>query len=145
MVPWPWMVSQASKGWIIASPVRSCSSRARSSRLAPVTPSLTTLAPRARTAATLIGLDPSGMTTVQSRPRLRAASATAWPWLPELTVITPRASGELPSRESAALKAPRTLNEPVGWSISGLTAPPAAISSAGRAGVRRTWPAMRGT
>src|ERR1035441_9614723 len=86
------------------------------------------------------------MTTTQRRPSWTAARATAWPWLPELTVINPGLSGDRSSSASAALKAPRTLNEPVRCSNSGLTrtaSPAWPMSSAARSGVRRTWPEMR--
>ena len=51
------------------------------------------------------------MTTVAATPRTRAAAATAWPWLPEEWVTTPRSAW---AEESCSTKlvAPRILNAP---------------------------------
>src|SRR5687768_7097208 len=57
------------------------------------------------------------MKTVAFTPDSRAASATAWPWLPELAVTTP-AARSASSSDWILLNAPRILNDPVRWRFS---------------------------
>ena len=76
-------------------------------------------------------------------PRERAATATAWAWLPALAATTP-ASSSAGSSAAIRLCAPRILNEPVRCRFSALSATVAPtrreISPAGTTGVRRTRP-----
>jgi len=52
-------------------------------------------------------------------PRRRAASASAWAWLPEEWVATPRRASASDS-ENTALAAPRNLKAPTFWKFSHL-------------------------
>jgi len=53
------------------------------------------------------------MSTTAESPTVDAASATACAWLPELTAMTPVGLGWKAASCRIALKAPRTLKEPV--------------------------------
>src|SRR4051812_33118885 len=67
------------------------------------------------------------MKTSQGTPRTRAACARAHAWLPALPAVTPRAQ---PSPSAASLfSAPRTLNDPVRWRFSALSATDAPVRS----------------
>src|SRR6266567_3740965 len=88
--PWPWITSQSSNGWTSVYLFSAMTSSRRASRLAKVMPSWMTSAPSARVAATFAGLASSGMRINAGMPTVRAASATACAWLPELTAMTPR-------------------------------------------------------
>ena len=63
-------------------------------------------------AASLLGFALSGTTTSASAPTMRAACATAAPWLPVEAVTMPCPSSSAES-ESVLLSAPRALKEPV--------------------------------
>ena len=60
-----------------------------------------------------------GMTITLGMPRMRAASAVAWAWLPEENAITPR-SRCAGLNFASALKAPRNLKAPMRWKFSAL-------------------------
>ncbi|MGC0319447.1 hypothetical protein ABIG06_000076 [Bradyrhizobium sp. USDA 326] len=60
----------------------------------------------------------AGITMVACMSRIFAAAATPWAWLPEENATTPPARLSC-GIENTLLKAPRNLNEPVRWSISG--------------------------
>src|SRR5919197_665476 len=79
-------------------------------------------------------------------PALRAAHATAWPWLPALAATTPAARCSS-TRVEILLAAPRTLNEPVRWRFSPFshTSRPASRDSVSEpyTGVTRAIPARR--
>src|SRR5262249_33461659 len=79
-------------------------------------------------------------------PRIRAASASACAWLPELCVTTPRAAASSDSAKTA-LHAPRNLNAPTFCKFSHLknSDRPASRSSVAHVitGVRCAWPAIR--
>src|SRR5438270_3020967 len=83
----------------------------------------------------------SGMKTSQRRPRIRAAYASAWPWLPALAATTPAEHPLSPSADSLA-SAPRSLNDPVRWRFSVLSATVRPLRSLSvpelRTGVSRT-------
>src|SRR3954470_16753609 len=86
------------------------------------------------------------MKTSQGTPRTRAACDSAQAWLPALPAVTPRAQ---PSPSAASLfSAPRTLNEPVRWRFSALSATAAPVRSLsvseGSTGVRLATPATAG-
>ncbi len=87
-----------------------------------------------------------GITMVARTPSSRAASATAWAWLPEEKATTPRerSSGE---RSVSRENAPRALKAPTRWKISALkkTRAPtrASIVREVSTGVRWTWGRMR--
>src|SRR4051812_40338657 len=67
------------------------------------------------------------MKTSHGTPRTRAAWASAHAWLPALPAVTPRAQ---PSPRAASLfSAPRTLNDPVRWRFSALSATAAPVRS----------------
>src|SRR5215213_7732009 len=72
---------------------------------------------------------------VAAAPSSRAASATAWAWLPEEKATTPRArsSGERRVRRE---KAPRALKAPTRWKISALKKTRAPTRSSTRREVR---------
>ena len=58
-----------------------------------------------------------GITITAGAPSVFAASATAWPWLPDEYVITPRR--RLSAGNCAImLNAPRILKAPIGWRFS---------------------------
>ena len=95
-----------------------------------VSPSTTTRAPRARTAATLRAGALTGTTTVTGAPLRAPAQARDWAWLPVEAVTTPRRRSSS-SSEAMSATPPRTLKAPVGWMFSCLTTistPAAALS-----------------
>jgi hypothetical protein len=59
------------------------------------------------------------MTMWAGMPRICAASASAWAWLPELWVRTPATASSALS-EQTALQAPRNLNAPTRCRFSAL-------------------------
>ena len=78
------------------------------------------------------------MKTSHGTPRARAASASAWAWLPALPATTPRAHAS-PSAASL-FSAPRILNEPVRCRYSALSSdasPPGALAERRRRQHRR--------
>ena len=90
------------------------------------------------------GVTVVGITTVAGTPKSFAASATAWAWLPDEGAITPR-SRAAGARRDRYVKAPRNLNAPPRWSISGFTKTGTPIRSVmvskGSKGVRVATPA----
>ena len=103
-------------------------------------------APQRRVLSSFTAGASAGMKTVAVLPTLAAAQATAWPWLPEECVTRPAARCRS-VRRSVALVAPRSLNDPVRCSGSGLTTTVAPVRASNRAlrsmGVRTIRPAMR--
>src|SRR5687767_2708447 len=79
-------------------------------------------------------------------PRVRAASASAAPWLPDECVTTP-AVASAADKDHTALQAPRNLKAPTRWKFSALKhscAPASASSEAERnTGVTCAYGAMR--
>src|ERR1035437_5922345 len=130
-----------------ASPPLCARSRAAASASSTVSPTRRTSAPRAVAASNLPIEAACGMNTSQRTPRVRAAYATAWAWLPALPVTTP-ASQSSPSAASLA-SAPRSLNEPVRWRFSALSATVTPVRSASvrelSTGVSRMTPAPAAT
>src|SRR3954451_14561586 len=106
-------------------------------------PAWTTVAPYARSRATLTAGAVVGTNTVAGTPTTAAAYALASPALPpEATTIPTRASSSPDSRaDRTRLNAPRALNVPVCWSSSSLNQ--AAPASTSTTGVTRTRPAIR--
>jgi hypothetical protein len=88
----------------------------------------------------------SGIRIVAGTPCSAAESASAWAWLPDEAVTTPRArsSGVI---DATALYAPRNLNAPIRWRFSGFrrTVAPVRWSSVRdvTTGVRWATPSMR--
>ena len=144
-VPWPAAINGSSYGCTITRPVSAAMARIRSRASMLSADSRSTVAPYPRVAATLSGLASAGMSTRASTPSSRAASASAWAWLPAEIVIVPssRSSGV---RARSRLNAPRGLNAPIRWKSSALSqtgAPQRAASVADvSTGVRCTRPAI---
>ena len=63
---------------------------------------------------------PVGTTTVTVAPSFEAAKARPSPWLPADEATTAR-PGSCSSVAETAARPPRTLNDPVGWTVSTLT------------------------
>ena len=82
-VPCPEMMSGWSKGGTMASPSAAAISSARARRSTEVVPSRTISAPSRSAPRRFTGGAVVGMTTTARAPRMRAASATPWAWLPE--------------------------------------------------------------
>ena len=82
-VPCPEMMSGSSKGGTIASPSAAAIFSARARRSTDIVPSNTTSAPSLSAPRRFTGGAVVGMTTTARAPRMRAASATPWAWLPE--------------------------------------------------------------
>ncbi|KIH93075.1 hypothetical protein SPBR_02217 [Sporothrix brasiliensis 5110] len=136
-VPCPRIMSGWSYGGTSRAPVAAITSAATASRSAAVDPLNTTRAPYPRVAATLGAAEIAGITMCAGSPAVRAASASAWAWLPELCVATPLANpppashpGSRLSR-STAWNAPRALKAPTRCMFSHLNQ----MRSVGRAGV----------
>src|SRR5688572_7308909 len=87
-----------------------------------------------------------GTKIVAGTPALRAAQATAWPWLPALAATTPRPRSSSVST-ATRLTAPRTLNDPVRCRFSAFshTSRPASCESVAERtmGVSRAIPSSR--
>ena len=145
-VPCPAMIHAWSYGGTIVSPSRSTSSTARSIRSCVVVPASSMRAPSRSAPPRLAGVTVVGITTTAFTPNRRAASATACAWLPDDGATTPRARSSA-LRRARKLYAPRNLNAPPRWSISGLSqisAPKRSeAASNGRSGVRTATGAMR--
>src|SRR5487761_2158340 len=113
---------------------------------ASVWPCSTTSAPQAAVRVTVVAGVKLGITRVAATPSRAAWRATAWAWLPADIAITPRARSSAVSSVSR-LAAPRSLNAPVTWRLSSLsaTSAPAARETASetKVGVRSTAPSMR--
>ena len=91
IVPCPAMMAGWSNGGTTARPSASAISVARACRSADVRPASTTSPPSRSTPPRLAAVTVSGMTITARTPKRAAAYATAWPWLPEENVMTPRA------------------------------------------------------
>jgi hypothetical protein len=126
--PCPATTSGSSNGCTNARPPSSARSRAAATASSTVSPTRRTCAPRALAASSLEIVAPLGMNTSQAMPRARAAYATAWAWLPALPHTTP-ASQRSPS-EAILANAPRSLNDPVRWRFSALSATGIPVRSA---------------
>src|ERR1700730_15972437 len=81
---------------------------------------------------------------VAPTPRIRAASATAWAWLPDENATTPRVRAAISSLANA-LNAPRNLKAPMRWKFSHLknTLAPIASSTVCEVMTGVTWAAPR--
>jgi hypothetical protein len=145
-VPWPAITRGSVYGCTKAAPVSRCTRAAVSSRAAMVGAQVCRIAPYARIASSFAATAPSGTTTWHGMPRVRAASASAPPWLPDECVTTPRAASSSGS-DHTALQAPRNLKAPARCSGSALkcSSQPASASSARErsTGVTWAWGAMR--
>ena len=93
------------------APVSACTWAVVVSRAAKVGSHKTTRAPYSSTARRFTCGAERGMTIWAALPRIRAASANAWAWLPELCVTTPRAAAS-GVKLRTALQAPRNLKAP---------------------------------
>src|SRR5690348_6860338 len=97
-VAWPATTSWCSKGGTTARRSRAAISSAFTRRSSEVLPAKTTSPPHFFTPSTFTAGAVSGITITARTPNFCAAQETAWPWLPEEKVITPRrraASGSL--------------------------------------------------
>ncbi len=97
-VPCPATTSTWSKGWMSTAPVSSAKRPAATSASSRYWPAKTTSAPYPRVAFSLGIGAPSGMKTVALMPRVWAARATPWAWLPADAATTPRARSASVSR-----------------------------------------------
>ena len=125
-VPWPATIAGSSKGCTNASPPVSARSCAATRHSWTELPPMWTVVPWPRAASTFAIGASDGTNTSHGTPRMRAAAARAWAWLPAEAATTPRAQPSSPSAASLAAT-PRTLNDPVRCRFSALstTVPPA--------------------
>src|SRR3954471_15228318 len=124
--PWPATTSGSSNGWMNASPPSRERSRAETRHSSTDPPPRCTIAPSPRAASVFAIGASAGTNTSHGTPIVRAASATAWAWLPAEAATTPALQPCSPSAASfAAVR--RALNEPVLWRFSAFSAtmPPA--------------------
>ena len=82
-------------------------------------------------AAFFSGLLPLGITMVAVSPKLRAANATLWPWLPRVALMAPVTSGRRRRSRSMVSNPPRALKAPMGVWFSCLTQTSAPTENAG--------------
>ena len=119
IVPCPAITRGSSKPWISSSPSRAAISTALARASSNDSPSRMTFAPRRRQVATFTSGANRGITTVTGISSRRPCQASPRAWLPALAAMTPR-ERVAASRSSRALRAPRSLNEPVRWRRSSL-------------------------
>ena len=119
-VPWPAMIRASSNGGMYSSERVSRISAATRWRSSLEFAQRTISAPNAAVRATFTGAAFSGITIVAGTPCSAAAAATPCAWFPLESATTPR-SIAANGVDASALNAPRNLNEPVRWRLSGLT------------------------
>jgi len=85
------MIRASSNGGTIVKPRSRWSTSAAAIRCNDVVPANWTSAPYARVPSTFTAGAVVGMTTMAGIENRAAAQATAWPWLPDEYVTTPRA------------------------------------------------------
>ena len=105
-------------------------SRARETAASSVSPPSLRVAPYERTDSIFDSDAPDGTKISQGMPRLRAANAMAWAWLPALPATTPDVAAS--PRVATLFIAPRILNDPVRCRFSAFstTVPPHMSDSA---------------
>ncbi|MNV42507.1 hypothetical protein D3C71_1341830 [compost metagenome] len=145
-VPWPAITWGSVYGCTRVAPVSAWTWAHIASRAVIEASQRHNVAPWRPMLASFAATAPSGTTTWQAIPRVRAASANAAPWLPEEWVTTPRRACASSSAQTA-LQAPRNLNAPLRCRCSALkntVAPVIASSVRERStGVTQACTAMR--